>query len=105
MRENVSVFGFGSAGNNVTANTAVCTVALTPGRWKLWGAVRHTLIDGLKLVTPVAVILTSAANDTAIWGPIVVDVPAAANAVIQLNTATGASDTASANIFGESLNH
>lgn len=106
MRENTDLFVFGSAGNNVTVNTAVATLPIAiPGRYKFWGAARHTLIDGLKITTPVAVQLCSAANDTAIWGPIVADITVAGNIIIALATATGASDTASANIFAELLNH
>jgi hypothetical protein len=105
MRENTSLFVYGTQGNSVAANTVVASLAVTPGRYKIWGAARHTLADGLKLVTPIAMILTTGPNDTAMWGPIVVDVPANTNIVIQLNTATGASDTASANIYAENVNH
>lgn len=96
---------FGNAGNNIAANTVVATLALTSaGTYKVWGSIRHSLIDGLKLVTPVAMILSSAANDTAAFGPIVVSVPTIPmSIVIQLNTATGAADTASATVFAQRM--
>lgn len=107
MRENTTVQAFGNAGNNITANTTVATIA-NPGvgRFRIYGSVRHALIDGLKLTSPIALVLCSAANDTAVWGPIIVDIPVANTPItIALNTATGASDTASAIIYAESVNH
>jgi hypothetical protein len=96
---------FGNAGNNIAANTVVATLALpAPGTYKIWGMARHGLIDGLKLVTPVALILCSAANDTASFGPLIVSVSTIPTSiVIQLNTATGAAETASAVVFAQRM--
>jgi hypothetical protein len=105
MRQNTTLTAYGTQGNSIAQNTVVATLPLTAGRWKLWGMGRHTLADGLKIVTPVALILCSGPNDTAAFGSIVVDVSTATNFVIQLNVATGASDTASATMYAESINH
>jgi hypothetical protein len=96
----------GSAGINTVVNTPVVTLALpTAGVYKVWGMVRHTLIDGLKITSPAsaAIGLTSAANDTATFGPMFVMTPTPGNFVIQLATATGAADTASATVFAQRL--
>lgn len=105
MRQNTTSSAYGTQGNSQAQNAVVATLALTPGRWRLWGMGRHTVADGLKIVTPVALVLCSGPNDTAAFGPIVVDIAATANFVIQLNVATGASDTASATIYAENINH
>lgn len=107
MRENSTQQVFGSAGNSVSANTTVATIA-NPGvgRFRIYGMARHTLIDGLKITSPIAMVLCTAANDTAMFGPIIVDIPVANTPItIALNTATGASDTASATIYAELINH
>jgi len=108
MRQNNSIQIYGAAGNNIAANTAVATLALpTAGRYRVWGMLRHTLADGLKITAPAAVatILTSGPNDSAVFGPLVVDMVAPGNFIIALNTATGAADTASATIYAENINH
>jgi len=106
MRQDTNLFVYGTVGNNITANTAVATLAVpSGGRYKVWGMGRHTLADGLKFTVPIAMIICSGPNDTAAFGPIVVDMVAAGNIIIALNTATGAADTASANIYAEKLNH
>lgn len=106
MREDLTLSIYGAAGNNVTVNTAVATLPVpVPGRYKVWGMVRHTLADGCKLTSPVAQIITSGPNDTAMFGPFLVDINTAGNIIIALNTATGASDTASCTIYAEKLNH
>jgi hypothetical protein len=105
MRQNTTLFAFGAAGNSLAQNTVVATLAVTPGRYRIWGNTRHTLADGLKLTIPVALILAAGPNDTAIFGPLVVDVTAALNITVALNVATGASDTASATLYAESINH
>lgn len=106
MRQDSSFTVYGTQGNNVVVNTAVATLPVpSGGRYKVWGMCRHTLADGLKFTTPIALIICSGPNDTAAYGPFVVDMPAAGNIVIALNTATGAADTASANIYAERINH
>jgi hypothetical protein len=95
---------FGSAPINTVVNTVVATLAITaPGTYKVWGVLRHTLIDGLKLSAPIAQQLCSAANDTAAFGPIVFSFTAAGSITIQLATATGAADTASAFIVAQKM--
>lgn len=106
MREDVTTFIYGTAGNSVAQNTVVANIALPgPGRYRISGMGRHSLADGLKIVSPVAIILCSGPNDTAAIGPIVVDVTSQANLTVQLNVATGASDTASCTLYAEKLNH
>lgn len=105
MRQDTSLFTYGTQGNNVAANTAVATLAVpTAGRYRVWGMARHTLADGLKFTSPIAMIICSGPNDTAMFGPFIVDMAAAGNIVIQLNTATGAADTAAANLYAERIN-
>jgi hypothetical protein len=97
---------FGSAPINTVINTVVATLPITvPGTYKVWGVIRHTLIDGLKIVAPTALAmqLTSAANDTAAFGPMVASFPTAGAVTIQLATATGAADTASAFIVAQRM--
>lgn len=94
----------GSAGNSLAQNTQVATLALTPGRYKIYGTGRHTLADGLKLTSPVALILSGGPNDTINFGPIIVDVTTASALTAQLNVATGASDTAAITMYAELIN-
>jgi len=103
--EELSKYNSGAAGNNVAANTVVATIA-TPGkgRWKVWGTVRHTLVDGCKLLvgSTTLMTITNAANGSESFGPIIVDIlNNTDNIVIQLATATGAADTASANLYAQ----
>lgn len=105
MRQDTTLFAAGSQGNSVAVNTQVATIPLTPGRWRLWGSTRHTLADGLKIVSPVSLVLAAGPNDTAVLNQIIVDVPTASAFTVQLNVATGASDTAAATIFAEKINH
>jgi|SRR5882724_7706675 len=107
MRQDTSLSVYGTAGNNQAQNFAVATIAIpTPGRYRIWGMARHTLADGLKLTGPINLVLTSGPNDTAAFGPVVIDVNnAPINLVMQLNTATGAADTASCNMYAEKINH
>jgi len=107
MRQNTNIQLYGTQGNNIGANTTVVSLPLPIGRWRVWGMIRHTLADGLKVTAPAAAatILCSGPNDTAAIGPFVVDMAAAGSFIIQLNTATGAADTASALVYAESINH
>lgn len=77
-----------------------------PGRWKIWGHCRHTLADGLRLMiqaTQIAII-AGAANTTIRFGPFVVDITNATDDIIvELNVATGGSDTASATVYAQKI--
>lgn len=107
MLEELTKFASGSAGNSQAQNVVVASIA-TPGkgRWKIWGTARHSLIDGCKLVvgsTTVVTISAGAAGAEA-FGPVVYDIiNTTDNIAIQLATATGASDTASATIYAQRL--
>jgi len=103
--EELTKYASGSAGNSVAANTVVASIA-TPGkgRWKVWGTVRHTLIDGCKLLVGSTTVLTvtNAASGSESFGPVIVDILNSTDSIsIQLATATGASDTASANLYAQ----
>lgn len=103
--EELTKYISGAAGNNIAANTAVATItAPGKGKWKIWGTVRHSLIDGCKLLvgSTTLITITNAAAGSESFGPIVYDINNATdNIVIQLATATGASDTASANLYAQ----
>jgi hypothetical protein len=94
----------GVIGNSIAANTTVVTIP-TPGtgKFKIWGVVRHTLVDGVKMTSPVAMVLPSAPATAATYGPIIVDLSVNTAITLALNTATGASDTASASIFAQRM--
>ncbi len=103
--EELTKYASGAAGNNQAQNTAVATIA-TPGkgRWKIWGTVRHTLADGCKILVGPSTLFTisSAAAGAESFGPIIVDITNNTdNIVVQLATATGAADTASALIYAQ----
>jgi hypothetical protein len=107
MRQDTTLTNAGTVGNSQGANTAVATIA-TPGvgRYRIWGHCRHSLADGLKISSPISLVLAGGAGDTISFGPLVVDITSAATSIgIQLNTATGASDTAAATIYAEKINH
>lgn len=105
MRQNTTLIGQGAAGNNVVINTLVAAIAAPgPGRYKVWGHCRHSLIDGLKLSSPTLVVLSGGAGDTIVFGPMVFDIIDNTTGFgISLATATGAADTASATIYVEKL--
>lgn len=76
------------------------------GRWEVWGTVRHTLADGCRLaVGPVAApvvlfTITAGANVAQDFGPVVIDIlNATDDIIVELQTATGGADTASATIY------
>jgi hypothetical protein len=110
MRTNTTVVGSGTQGNNVAANTAVASCVNVPvGRYRMTGSGRHTLADGLKVTgipSPVGtVVIPGGPGDTIAFPVIVFDLPAVTTINVSLNQATGASDTASAVICLESINH
>ena len=76
------------------------------GTWEIWGTVRHTLVDGCRLaIGPVAspvvqFVITAGANVAQDFGPVVVDIlNSTDDIIIELQTATGGSDTASATVY------
>lgn len=104
MLQSSTLIGQGSLGNSQAQNTVVATINIpTPGRYKVWGTGRHTLADGLKISSPIAVVISGGPNDTVNIGPITFDNPNASNIVVQLNVATGAADTASVTLYAENL--
>lgn len=108
MRQNTSAIASGVLGNSIAVNTAVASFVNTiPGRYRLWGHCRHTLVDGIKItgVPGGSIILAGGPNDTIQFGPVVFDLSTATTINIALNTATGASDTASATAYLELINH
>lgn len=107
MRQDTTLIGQGTLGNNIAVNTLVAAIAAPgPGRYKVWGHCRHTLADGLKLSSPNVVVLAGGPNDTVVFGPMVFDINDKTTGIgVQLNVATGAADTASATIYAEKINH
>jgi len=107
MRQEASLFASGLAGSSVAADTTVALInAPGPGVYKIWGHCRHSLADGLKLTSPnlTPLILSGGAGQTILFGPVVMAINnLTSGIIIALNTATGASDTASATIYAEKL--
>lgn len=105
MRQESSLFGFGSLGNSIAANTLVCLInAPGPGVYKVWGQARHTLADGFKLSSPVAITFPGSPNVATDFGPFIVVITNTTSGInLVLNTATGAADTATAVIYAEKL--
>ncbi len=103
-------YGSGKAGNSQAAGVDVAVISNPgKGRWLVTGTVRHTLIDGCRLAvgdstgTPTPLFtIPSGANASQDFGPIVVDIlNSTDDIVIELDTATGASDTACAVIYAQ----
>lgn len=110
MRTDTTVVGSGTLGNSQAQNTSVASCLNVPvGRYRLTGSGRHSLADGLKITgipAPVGtVIIPGGAGDTIVFPTIVFDLPTVGNIQVALNTATGASDTASAVLCLEKINH
>lgn len=107
MLSSVTLVGVGTAANNIAINTNVAAILNVPiGRYKVWGHVRHTLADGLKLngLTGLGtIIIPSGANLAANFGPFTIDVLTVQNAFLSLALATGAADTASAILCMENI--
>lgn len=105
MRQESTLFNSGSLGNNQAANTLVTLInAPGPGVYKVWGQARHTLADGFKLTSPVAITFPGTPNVSSDFGPFIVVITNTTSGInIALNTATGAADTASAVIYAERL--
>lgn len=105
MLQSVTSFGSGVIGNNQAADVQVAAIInLAPGRYKIWGRARHTLADGIKLTSPVLINFSSGPNESFDFGPIVVDIASSAIGIgLNLRLATGASDTASGNLYAERI--
>lgn len=101
----VTLLGSGLAPSSTAADVLVASIInLVPGRYKIWGRGRHTLADGLKLSSPVVINFASGPNESFDFGPIVVDITSSAIGIgMALRLATGASDTASANLYAERI--
>lgn len=104
-QKNLTLQNYGNVGSSVAVNTNVAIInAPGPGRYEVWGHCRHSLADGLKFTSPFTLILSGGPNDTIQFGPFVVDiVNFTSGIIIALNTATGASDTASATIYARKI--
>lgn len=110
MRIDTTIVGSGVQGNNVAVNTSVAACLNVPvGRYRLTGGGRHSLADGLKITgipAPVGtVVIPGGAGDTIVFPTIIFDLSAVGNIQVALNTATGASDSASAILCLEKINH
>lgn len=108
MLERLTLQDYGTAGNSQAQGTDVATISNPgPGRWKIWGHGRHTLADGFRLVVGSSIIIEFAAGANAHheFGPIIVDILNDSDDItVELLTATGGSDTASATVYAQRLN-
>ena len=110
-RQGTTFIGSGVAGNSIAQNTNIASVlTIPPGRYRLTGTARHSLADGLKItgVPGGTIIVPGGPGDTVVFPNLVFDLTAAAasnNIQVALNIATGASDTASAILCLELINH
>lgn len=109
MRQDITLYGSGTVGNSQAQNTNVALInAPGPGRYRIWGTCRHSLADGIKLTSPMvpSIVISGGAGDTVTIGPMTVDITNNTSGIIAaLNVATGASDTASATLYAEKINH
>lgn len=109
MQEHLTLQDYGSAGNNQGQGTDVCVITAPPaGRYKVWGHCRHTLADGFRLLKGSTTIIeiSSGANAAQNFGPVVIDLLTGNtdNLILELFTATGASDTASGTLYAQRIN-
>lgn len=106
MRQDTSFFASNSLGNNIAVNTLLTLInAPGPGRYRVWGTFRHTLLDGVKLTSPVAITFPGTPNESTPFGPFVVDITNTTSGInLALAVATGAADTASAVLYAEKIN-
>lgn len=106
--ENLTKQDHGAVGNNQGVGTDVATIiAPGVGRWRIWGHARHTLADGFRLLIDATIIIEIAqgANQSQTFGPVVVDITNPNHNVnLELLTATGGADTASATIYMQRIN-
>lgn len=76
-----------------------------PGRWKIWGTVRHSLADAIRLRIASNNIIPRVpqnTNEVAPFGPIYFDILNYTDDIIlDLATATGVSDSASGIIYAQ----
>jgi hypothetical protein len=98
---------FGTAGNSQAIGTNLAVIS-TPGvgRWRVWGTVRHTLADGVRLIlgSTTLLVITNGATEAVSFGPIIIDITNRQDDLfLELEQATGAADTASANLYAEYL--
>jgi hypothetical protein len=108
MRQNATIIGSGTQGNNVVVNTSVAACLNVPvGRYRLTGTGRHTLADGLKVtgIPSGTIVIPGGPGDTVVFPELVFDLTVISNIQIALAQATGASDTASAVMCLELINH
>ncbi len=106
MQEETTLVGSGVLGNNQASGVFVASI-LDPGkgRWKIWGNCRHTLADAIRFrigANNIVPRIPSAAIETTYFGPFFVDINNSTDdIVLDLVTATGASDTASGIIYAQ----
>jgi hypothetical protein len=96
------VLGFSQA-----AGVDICSI-VDPGtgRYRVWGSVRHSLVDGCRLLLNASIICTipNAPNGVTDFGPIVMDLPNRTDDIIlELATATGGADTAAGILYAQEL--
>ncbi len=105
-RQDTTLIGSNTLGASQPVDTLITLInAPGPGRYKVWGSFRHTLADGIKLTSPVAIRFPGTANSVSSFGPFVIDIINNTSGInLALAVATGGSDSASAVIYAEKVN-
>lgn len=106
---------FGAAGFSQAVGTNLAVIS-TPGAfvgnmlgigtYKVWGTVRHTLADGVRLVLggTTVLVISNAPNQATNFGPLVLNITNRIDDIfLELEVATGAADTASGNLYIQKL--
>jgi hypothetical protein len=102
----LSLVGSGIVGNNQAIGVFVASITDPgKGRWRIWGSVRHTLPDSIRLrvgATNIIPRIPQPANDLCSFGPVTVDILTTTDDIIlDLAVATGAADVAAGIIYAQ----
>ena len=98
----------GILGISQAIGTDICVITDPgPGRYQVWGTVRHTLVDGCRLLvgsTTIIAVIAGGPNAVAFFGPVVVDIVTRTDDIIlELAIATGGADSASGTLYAQRL--
>jgi hypothetical protein len=97
----------GVLGISQAVGTDICVITDPgTGRYRVWGTVRHTVVDGCRLLLNAVVICTIPNSATGVtdFGPIIMDLPNRTDDIIlELAVATGGADTASGILYAQEL--
>lgn len=107
MLDELTKFASGVVGISQAQGTDIAVIT-DPGRgrYKVWGTCRHTLVDGCRVLLGATILFTvsSGAANAQDFGPIVIDIlNNTDDIIVELGTATGGADTASATVYAQRL--